>query len=502
MSSKFKANVKINNIKINCLFEITNHFLKICITDKTNEMQSQFELIKALFISLNYSKTYEIFINYAFINNIKTLKENNNNCVLIEINNPIARNIYILILNDIEGISFLFKKKIDLNQIVTQIKKKMKEEIKYLIYGFNNMIFALRDFIEKSKKIKILENIRQESYKYGKRYYENAAINFKKNTKIAKNINDNILLLKLKTLEQTLSKQAKMKKNISYTSFESLIGEINIRTTYFIEETIILFLKIICIGVNSFDDINFNKFNLNQIFVNNNSDINKNKKIENKNNKSFTSGIKNKTNIISEEDDVFNKINKNKNTISDDVSTEGTSKKKNIKKKIYISQDDTKIQTPKFKQFNYNSNNNQNLNNFSKNYYNNLNNNNKIQISINPLDNINNITQNLVNKKIISLNDINKEIEELCNIHSLLIPDNIFNIFCNASEIIYRKFFQLTIYNYLGNIFYLEEDKEGNIKIEDLYKYFLYIRELKLLLFNSDKKDYFKKNILIENIMI
>ena len=153
MSSKFKANVKINNIKINCLFEITNHFLKICITDKTNEMQSQFELIKALFISLNYSKTYEIFINYAFINNIKTLKENNNNCVLIEINNPIARNIYILILNDIKGISFLFKKKIDLNQIVTQIKKKMKEEIKCLIYGFNNMIFDLRDF-KKNKNIR------------------------------------------------------------------------------------------------------------------------------------------------------------------------------------------------------------------------------------------------------------------------------------------------------------------------------------------------------------
>ena len=500
MASKFKANVIVNNIKINCLFEITNHFLKICIIDKKNEIQSEFELIKALFISLNYSKTYEFYINYAFINNIKTLKENhNNNCIIIEINNPIARNIYSLILNDIEGISFLFKKKIDISQIVTQIKKKIKEEIKYLINGFNNMIFALRDFLEKSKKIKILENLRQESYKYGKRYYENAAINFKKNTKIAKNINDNILLLKLKTLEQSLSKQAKMKKNISYTSFESLIGEINIRTTYFIEETIILFLKIICIGVNSFDDINFNKFNLNQIFLNNNNDINK--KIKNNNNKSFTSGIKNKNNIINEEDDVFNKINKNKNTIADDVSTEGTSKKKNMKKKIYISQDDTKIQTPKFKQFNYNSNNNQNLNNFSKNYYNNLNNN-RIQISINPLDNINDITNNLINKKIISLNDINKEIEELCNIHSLLIPDNIFNIFCNASEIIYRKFFQLTIYNYLGNIFYMEEDKEGNIKIEDLYKYFLYIRELKLLLFNSDKKDYFMKNILIENIMI
>ena len=90
----------------------------------------------------------------------------------------------------------------------------------------------------------------------------------------------------------------------------------------------------------------------------------------------------------------------------------------------------------------------------------------------------------------------------MCNVHSLLTPDNIFNIFCNAAEIIHRKFFQITMNNYLGNIFYLEEDKEGNIKIEDLYNYFLYIRALKLMLFNSDKKKYFLSNLLIEDMMI
>ena len=97
---------------------------------------------------------------------------------------------------------------------------------------------------------------------------------------------------------------------------------------------------------------------------------------------------------------------------------------------------------------------------------------------------MNNITKNIINKKIVSLNGINKEIEELCNVHALLIPNGIFNLFCNAAEIIHRKFFQIVINNYLGNIFYLEEDKEGNIKIEDLYNYFLYIRALKLMLFN------------------
>ena len=366
------------------------------------------------------------------------------------------------------------------------------------------MIFALKDYMDKSKKVKILENIKQQAYKLGKKYYESAALNFKKNTKIAKNINDNNLLLKLKTLEQSLSQQAKMKKNISYTSFESLIGEFNIRTSYFIEETITLFLKIICLGNNSFDDINFNKLNLNQIFENNNEinesrnkkEIISDKKQFKQNNKSFISSIKN-NNLINKEEDVFNKIvNKNSININDDNSTEGTSKKKSKQKKIYISQDDTKIPTPKFKQFNYKFNNNQALDNFSKNYYNNLDNN-KIQISINPLENMNNMTKNIVNDKIITLNSINKEIEELCKVHALLIPDNIFNLFCNAAEIIHRKFFQITIEYYLGNIFYIEEDKEGNIKIEDMYSYFLYIRALKLFLFNNNKKDYFMNNILI-----
>ena len=47
------------------------------------------------------------------------------------------------------------------------------------------MIFALRDFIDKSKKIKILENIKQQAYKFGKNYYESSALAFKKKAKIA-----------------------------------------------------------------------------------------------------------------------------------------------------------------------------------------------------------------------------------------------------------------------------------------------------------------------------
>ena len=455
MSTKFKANLILKSFKdtpkIHCIAELTNHFLKISIIEKITIVQS--ELVKGLFTPMNHSKLNDYFINYSFINNITTSSELKND-ISLEITNPVISNTFTIILIDFEATSFLFKKKINISQIISQIKKKIKEEIKFLLYGFNNMIFALRDYLERVKKFKILEGIKEQAYKYGKKYYEDSALTFKKNTKIIRNINDVVLVTKLKEIEMNLPQQEKIKKNICYTSFESLLGEFNVRCTYFIEETIIVFLKIMCIGVNSFDDIHFNKFNLNEIFENHEENQNINKYISKKNN-SFTNG----TNKKIKSNDLFEKINNNINTNisnenkivnkTEDASTEGTSKKK--KKDKIISQDDTKIQTPKFKQFNYQVNN-PNLKTFSKNYYNNgLSSNSKI--IINPLENIMNITQMIINKKITSLNGLNKEIEELCQIHSLVIPNDIFNLFCNASEIIHRKFFQLTINNYLGTIY-------------------------------------------------
>ena len=501
MSTKFKSKITITSIKdipkIKSIIEISNHFLKISIIDKITNIQS--ELIKGLFNPMNHSKENDFFINYTFINNIKTPIEQKNT-ISLEIINPVTSINFPIILNDFESLTFLFKKKININQIIVQIKKKMKEELKFLLYGFNNMIYGLRDYLERIKKFKILEPIREQAYKFGKKYYEESALTFKKNTKIMRNITDIVLVTKLKEIEMSLPQQEKIKKHISYTSFESLLGEFNIRTTYFIEETIIVFLKIMCIGINNFDDIHFNKFNLNQIFEGHEDNINININIKKKNN-SFTSGKNIKT------DNVFNKLNKNnyiskenkKNNKIEDASTEDTSKKNKKNNYNYMSQDDSKIQTPKFKQFNY-QNNNPALKSFSNNYYYKGINNNS-EIIINPLENIMNITQIIINKKITSLNGLNKEIEELCQIHSLVTPNDIFNLFCNASEIIHRKFFQLTINNYLGNIFYLEEDKDGLIKIEDLYNYFLYIRALKILLFNNEKKNNDISKILIEDML-
>ena len=95
---KFKANIIFNNIKIKCLLEMTNHFLKIAIIDKKADIKTEFELIKALFISMNYSKSYEFFINFVFFQNIKSQSES----ISIEINNPVSNNIIFLTLINLE----------------------------------------------------------------------------------------------------------------------------------------------------------------------------------------------------------------------------------------------------------------------------------------------------------------------------------------------------------------------------------------------------------------
>ena len=498
---KYKANLSISafktDTKISINVELAIHSLKIIIIDKLS--LSQNEIILGLFIPINHNKsTNEYLINYSFINNVQQ-NSNLKDSIILEIINPVLNNSFNFILSDFQNMSLLFKKKVNSNLVATQIKKKTKEEIKFLIVGLNNMVFALKDLMEKVKKFKILDNLKDEAYKFGKKYYEETADSFKKNNKIIKGVNNEELITKLKEIEVNLPKQEKIKKGISYTPFDSLLNEFNIRTTFFIEETTVVFLKIICIGINMFDDLQFNQFNINKIFEEHeeNNNINNMNNFNNINlqpqNKSFNNGSVKQKNLLNNNNPINNNISDSQKN-GESSSTEQTKKKKKNSRK---SQDDSKIQTPKFKQYNYQPNNNA-IKFFSQNFSENDHNK---KIVMNPMEDIMNLTKVIVNKKITSLNGLNKEIEELIQIHSFVTPNDIFNIFCNASEIIHRKFFQLTINSYLGKVFYVEEDKSGIIKIEDLYNSFLYIRALKIMLFNDNKKENIVSNMLMEGIV-
>ena len=178
-----------------------------------------------------------------------------------------------------------------------------------------------------------------------------------------------------------------------------------------------------------------------------------------------------------------NNISNNINKV-ESVSTEQTSKKemeKNKYRNVYLVGKEL-LETPKF----------QSSNILTKQMINNKN----LLCKKIPKPNEND-NQNQNQNQKISLKDITKQINELIKMHSLVPPIDVFNIFCNTAEIIYRKFFEICFKSFLGEIFYLEMDKDNLIRNDELYNYFMYLRNLKNILFSEKNKTYFSCMFLI-----
>ena len=317
-----------------------------------------------------------------------------------------------------------------------------------------------------------------------------------------------------------------MKKNLVCANFDSLINEFKIRTSYFIEESIILFLQVISLENNVLNLKNINKSvvtnnlmtiqkenklkfdlelsnfsftqnNLSNTFsfpkLNNSNSLNQKKRhldvlaqlnlskinksqdeIIEKNFNSF-SILQNKTNNNNSNNNISNNINK-----VESVSTEQTSKKemeKNKYRNAYLVGKEL-LETPKF----------QSSNILSKQI---INNKNLLCKKITKPSEREKENENQNQNQKISLKDITKQINELIKMHSLVPPIDVFNIFCNTAEIIYRKFFEICFKSFLGEIFYLEMDKDNLIRNDALYNYFMYLRNLKNILFSEKNKTYF-----------
>ena len=311
-----------------------------------------------------------------------------------------------------------------------------------------------------------------------------------------------------------------MKKNLVCANFDSLINEFKIRTSYFIEESIILFLQVISLENNvlnlqkvkksevtnnlmtiqkenklkldfELSNFSFTQNNFSNTFsfpkLNNSNSFNQKKRhldvlaqlnltkinksqdeIIEKNLNSLTI-LQNKDKLNNYNNNISNNINK-----VESVSTEQTSKKeieKNKYRNVYLVGKEL-LETPKF----------QSSNILKKQMIKNKN----LLCKNSPKLN----EKESQNQKI-SLKDITKQINELIKMHSLVPPIDVFNIFCNTAEIIYRKFFEICFKSFLGEIFYLEMDKDNLIRNDELYNYFMYLRNLKNILFSEKNKIYF-----------
>ena len=507
INEKLKGYMTISSIniphKIKVHLEFTEHYFIIKFFDLKHKIK---DAVKQLFFPL-YQKVPNIYhINYTLVKFINIIDFN---VLKITIMNPKSAFTFSLIINNIEILGVLFNKKINyegLNIINRKLTNLINFEIKHLISQFLYLFTLFRDCLDpKKNENSTIEEILFKSYIAGKSYYEKYVNELKKNSRIKQGIKK-IVLDKIDRLnkirmnnnnydtDEDENDDANRNKyimnysnndndlievnltnnfeNYNINSFDSLINEFKLRTSVNIEESIILFFKIVSINSKNFN-IKYKNSDTKTISLNLKSINEKEKKIKtNKLNLKLSQGNKSanipiKTLSLFEKKNYqidLNKINNlNNETFSE--STKNTSNKLlEITKKNKNSKNDL-LETPKFC--------------FKK-----------------------NINQNLIEDSLndnLSLNEINILIEEYSKQHSFLPPNEIFNVFFNTTEIIHRKFFEIFFDELIGKIFYYEKDKDNLIKLDSLYNYFLYLRGLKNILFIEKNRIYFSNVFFMDD---
>ena len=127
------------------------------------------------FISSDY---ISVKMNYIYL---KELSLDNNNYLSMEIYNPTNINIFTVSFKDLK-----YKKKFSfftsvssndliINNIILDIKKKIKNQILKYINNFNNVIQIFLDFISVERKYNnITNNLFLKAFDFGNKYYENS----------------------------------------------------------------------------------------------------------------------------------------------------------------------------------------------------------------------------------------------------------------------------------------------------------------------------------------
>ena len=288
INEKLKGYMTISSIniphKIKVHLEFTEHYFIIKFFDLKHKIK---DAVKQLFFPL-YQKVPNIYhINYTLVKFINIIDFN---VLKITIMNPKSAFTFSLIINNIEILGVLFNKKINyegLNIINRKLTNLINFEIKHLISQFLYLFTLFRDCLDpKKNENSTIEEILFKSYIAGKSYYEKYVNELKKNSRIKQGIKK-IVLDKIDRLnkirmnnnnsdtDEDENDDANRNKyimnysnndndlievnltnnfeNYNINSFDSLINEFKLRTSVNIEESIILFFKIVSINSKNFN---------------------------------------------------------------------------------------------------------------------------------------------------------------------------------------------------------------------------------------------------------
>ena len=490
---KLKCSLQISSLNIPHLIKTNLEFYEHYFIIKFLELEKNKKIkmaIEKIFLPLYRSKLNEnnFYINYTLIKHSSIVDYNSLKIIMY---NCKESGFFTLNFTNIEIIGLIFKKKMNfesLNNLNRKLTNLINLEIKYLIGQFLFLFTLLRDCLDpKKKENNLIEEILFKSYVAGKNYYEKYINELKKNSKLKNGIKKIVIekINKLNLLqyyknnnkrninkicdEESESEEENNnnsehmenyiennmnysktfnEKNIELGSFDSLINEFKLRTSINIEESIVLFFKVVSVDSNKIFK-SFKNSEAKSISISLKSANEREKKIKlnnllNKGN--YSNNIRDiKHNYFSD-----NLFNYDDETFSN--STKNTSKK-NEKKKEINDEDDDIPQTPKF--------------NFK-----------------------NSKNDSSMNESVENIN-VNQLINECKKSHLFLPPNENFNIFFNTTEIIHRKFFEIFFDEFIGKIFTYEKDKDNLIKLDSLYNFFIYLKNLKNILFVEKNRIYF-----------
>ena len=444
--------------KINCTIHIGSFYIKEKLNIELSFNQDSFIIyfldpispknakeLRELFLPFISDDNNMIILNFIYI---KSILIDGINLFKFTLYNPLKTSIFTIIFNHFKWkkplLSFNYSPPPNILFSIGQyINTKQKKQIAKYIKNFIDVIHLLYDFISVERTYNpIIEEIFLKAFIYGQNYYNNKVKEFNKSQKLKKSISDELSTKIKKALEEY---QTKKSWDINHHNKNSSDFEDNDDNENE-EENVISEKEDKKEDEGEEPEFNFDNIVERDLFQN-----------YPKFSKLFPE-IKIKTSYFAETiiKLIFQLLNINKNDLDE----------------IYTNINWTEIGQR------VNGINGVNLS--LVNYR--IQNNNYSQAPQTLLENNN------------STNDesqIKKWFEYTKKFHEFIPNNSLDNIYINTSEIIQRKFFEILIKSYFGDIINIELEKNKTLSMDDFHQILMVIRRMKKILFTNKNFEYY-----------
>lgn len=444
--------------KINCTIHIGSFYIKEKLNIELSFNQDSFIIyfldpispknakeLRELFLPFISDDNNMIILNFIYI---KSILIDGINLFKFTLYNPLKTSIFTIIFNHFKWkkplLSFNYSPPPNILFSIGQyINTKQKKQIAKYIKNFIDVIHLLYDFISVERTYNpIIEEIFLKAFIYGQNYYNNKVKEFNKSQKLKKSISDELSTKIKKALEEY---QTKKSWDINHHNKNSSDFEDNDDNENE-EENVISEKEDKKEDEGEEPEFNFDNIVERDLFQN-----------YPKFSKLFPE-IKIKTSYFAETiiKLIFQLLNINKNDLDEiytNINWTEIGQRVNGINGVNLSLVNYRIQSNKYSQ--------------------------APQILLENNNSTNDESQ------------IKKWFEYTKKFHEFIPNNSLDNIYINTSEIIQRKFFEILIKNYFGDIINIELEKNKTLSMDDFHQILMVIRRMKKILFTNKNFEYY-----------